>query len=101
MQEMFDLGRPHHHVPPPGRDHREHLPVGEPALHLPRLIDQERLAVGHQQVGRERLAGEPGAERRDHPHRAGQDRPITAPRFRARHDADVGRAAGHRRTAFW
>ena len=102
VAEPVQLRRSHHHVAPAGRDHVEHGAERHPPLHDLavrvvaeglRIRNREGLAVGDQQVGLEGGLRQPGSERRDDTHRAGQDLAVTSPRLRARHHAEV-HAAG-------
>ena len=97
VAEPVNLRGAHHHVPVPAGHHREHRPVRQPALdNVAARRQKVRLPVGQQKVRREREPRQPGPERRDEPHRAGQDRAVPAPRLRARNHADLGPASAQR-----
>jgi hypothetical protein len=90
VAEAVDLVRAHHHVPAAVRHDVEHPPVRHPALHRGLRGQQERLAVGQQQVGLGGQPGQPRAQRGQQAHRAGQDLARAEEQVGARHRADLG-----------
>ncbi len=117
VAELVDLAPAHHHVAPPRPHDVEHRAVRVPArddllgvldADGEDVLDEERLAVGHHELGRDRRLGEAPADDGKGADRVGEDLAVVRETVGDRGSADLGsggrpvrHTVSHAFTACW